>query len=136
MPAFGCTCRADGLGARIGGENIYPLEIEERLAAHPAVSRAVVVGLKDAHYGEVVGAFVERADGHARPDSAELRDWVRSRLGKHKAPTHLFWLGEDGVPADVPLTGSGKVRKFEMAKLGDDLLRGRGRGQGRGSAKL
>lgn len=34
----------------------------------------------------------------------------------------MFWLGEDGVPATVPLTGSGKVRKFEMAKLGDELL--------------
>ena len=41
-----------------GGENIYPLEIEERLLKHPMISRAVVTGLKDAHYGEVVGALV------------------------------------------------------------------------------
>ncbi len=41
------------LTRRIGGENIYPLEIEERLVAHPAVGLAVV-GLKDSHYGEVV----------------------------------------------------------------------------------
>ncbi len=105
-----------------GGENIYPLEIEERLMAHPSVSRAVVVGLKDKHYGEVVGAFVERTENSARPSDAELRDWVRTQLGKHKSPTHVFWLGEDGVPGDVPLTGSGKVRKFEMAKLGDEML--------------
>ncbi|UNI16184.1 putative NRPS-like protein biosynthetic cluster [Purpureocillium takamizusanense] len=110
-----------------GGENIYPLEIEERLMAHPSVSRAIVVGLKDKHYGEVVGAFVERSDNGARPSDAELRDWVRTQLGKHKSPTHVFWLGEEGVPADVPLTGSGKVRKFEMAKLGDEMLRQRGK---------
>lgn len=109
-----------------GGENIYPLEIEERLLAHPAVATAVVVGLKDAHYGEVVGAFLSvdagRERQQQRPDAEEVRDWVRRNLGKHKAPAHVFWLGHDGVPEAVPLTGSGKVRKFEMAQLGNRLL--------------
>lgn len=106
-----------------GGENIYPLEIEERLVAHPAISMAVVVGLKDAHYGEVVGAFLDLDSGHTqRPGADEVREWVRRKLGKHKAPTHVFWLGCDGVPETVPLTGSGKVRKFEMAQLGNKLL--------------
>ncbi|OSZ99997.1 AMP-dependent synthetase and ligase, putative [Trichoderma parareesei] len=105
-----------------GGENIYPLEIEERLMAHPSISRAVVVGLKNKHYGEVVGAFVELADNAKKLSDQEVRDWVRKTLGNHKAPAHVFWLGQDGVPADVPLTGSGKIRKFEMAKLGDEIL--------------
>ncbi|KAL2264169.1 hypothetical protein VTK26DRAFT_1287 [Humicola hyalothermophila] len=106
-----------------GGENIYPLEIEERLMAHPAISVAVVVGLKDAHYGEVVGAFLGLNNSHRqRPDAEEIREWVRKKLGKHKAPTHVFWLGQDGVPSTVPLTGSGKVRKFEMAQVGNKLL--------------
>ncbi|KAF5010492.1 hypothetical protein FDECE_3347 [Fusarium decemcellulare] len=106
-----------------GGENIYPLEIEERLMAHPSISRAIVVGLKNKHYGEVVGAFVELVEGHQKPTFEELREWCRKRLGGHKSPAHVFWLGDDDVPATVPLTGSGKVRKFEMAKLGDELLR-------------
>ncbi|GKT51877.1 acyl-CoA ligase sidI [Colletotrichum spaethianum] len=106
-----------------GGENIYPLEIEERLMAHPSISQAIVVGLKDEHYGEVVGAFVQRAENSEKPTFQELKDWVRERLGGHKSPAHIFWLGEDGVPASVPLTGSGKVRKFEMAKVGDELLK-------------
>ncbi|KAK3904698.1 putative acyl-CoA synthetase YngI [Staphylotrichum tortipilum] len=108
-----------------GGENIYPLEIEERLMAHPAIGMAVVVGLKDAHYGEVVGAFLEMDGGHGeqqRLGLEEVREWVRRKLGKHKAPTHVFWLGVDGVPSAVPLTGSGKVRKFEMAQVGNKLL--------------
>ncbi|KAM0515061.1 hypothetical protein ACHAPE_006384 [Trichoderma viride] len=105
-----------------GGENIYPLEIEERLMGHPSISRAIVVGLKNNHYGEVVGTFLEPGDGHNKPTDQEIRDWVRKTLGNHKAPTHVFWLGHDGVPADVPLTGSGKIRKFEMAKLGDEIL--------------
>ncbi|KAL2194098.1 hypothetical protein P885DRAFT_43804 [Corynascus similis CBS 632.67] len=117
-----------------GGENIYPLEIEERLVAHPAIGTAVVVGLKDTHYGEVVGAFLgpdpdpaaaahtQQQQRRPRPDAEEVREWVRRKLGKHKAPTHVFWLGEGGVPSTVPLTGSGKVRKFEMAQLGNKLL--------------
>jgi len=105
-----------------GGENIYPLEIEERLVAHPAVSLAVVTGLKDEHYGEVVGAFLGLESGHKPLSTDEVREWVRRKLGKHKAPTHVFWLGHDGVPLNVPLTGSGKVRKFEMAHLGNKLL--------------
>lgn len=83
---------------------------------------AVVVGLKDARYGEVVGAFLALDNGHKRPDNQEVADWVRRKLGKHKAPTHMFWFGHDGVPETVPLTGSGKVRKFEMAQLGNKLL--------------
>ncbi|KAF7550762.1 hypothetical protein G7046_g7919 [Stylonectria norvegica] len=74
-----------------GGENIYPLEIEERLMAHPAISRAIVVGLKSKHYGEVVGAFVELADAHARPDTQELRGWVRKATwGPQVASAYLL----------------------------------------------
>ncbi|KAM4066922.1 AMP-binding enzyme [Hirsutella rhossiliensis] len=112
-----------------GGENIYPLEIEERLMAHPSIDRAIVVGLKDQHYGEVVGAFVERRPGAAKPGDDEVREWVRAVLGKHKSPTHVLWLGEGGVPGDVPLTGSGKVRKFEMASLGNEVLARMRRGE-------
>jgi mevalonyl-CoA ligase len=98
------------------------LEIEERLVQHPAIGSAVVVGLKDEHDGEAVGAFLGLEEGHQRPGKEEVADWVRRQLGRHKAPTHVFWLGHDGVPGDVPLTGSGKVRKFEMAQLGNKLL--------------
>lgn len=93
--------------------------------AHPSITKAIVTGLKDAHYGEVVGAFLQGEDGKPRPTDQEMRDWVRQKLGKHKAPAHIFWLGEGGVPLDVPLTGSGKVKKYEMAKFGEETLRKR-----------
>lgn len=108
-----------------GGENIYPLEIEERLMAHHDISRAIVVGLKDSHYGEVVSAFLQRSNENYALNDDEVREWTRQTLGRHKAPAHIFWLGEKGVPSDVPLTGSGKVRKFEMAKFGEQLLKRR-----------
>ena len=93
--------------------------------AHPSIALAVVVGLKDSHYGEVVGTFLGVESDHPRPSPEEIRDWVRRKLGSHKAPTHVFWLGTNGVPSDVPLTGSGKVRKFEMAQVGNRLLQER-----------
>lgn len=122
-----------------GGENIYPLEIEERLVAHPRIARAIVTGVKDARYGEVVAAFLQAEaeaeaavdatndddDSDARPTDEKVREWVRLTLGRHKAPEHIFWLGEDGVPLEVPLTGSGKVKKFEMARFGEEILRKR-----------
>ena len=111
-----------------GGENIYPLEIEERLMAHPVITKAIVTGLKDAHYGEAVAAFLQASEGEPgprTPSDEEMRDWVRQTLGKHKAPAHVFWLGRDGVPLDVPLTGSGKIQKFKMARLGEEMLRKR-----------
>lgn len=87
----------------------------------------MVVGLKNTYYGEVVGAFLGLDENHThkRPSDDEVREWVRRQLGKHKAPTNIFWLGHDGVPAAVPLTGSGKVRKFEMGEVGMKILEGR-----------
>ncbi|KIX08839.1 uncharacterized protein Z518_03496 [Rhinocladiella mackenziei CBS 650.93] len=109
-----------------GGENIYPLEIEERLVQHEAIERAIVVGVKHSRYGEVVAAFLQRAStgevrySHLSDDG--VRDWVRLHLGRHKAPAFVFWLGEGDIPSTVPLTGSGKVRKFELARLAEEII--------------
>jgi len=105
-----------------GGENIYPLEIEERLMQHEAIERAVVVGVSHLKYGEVVAAFLQPVKGERLLSDEEVRDWTRKTLGRHKAPVHVFWLGERGVPAEVPITGSGKVKKFELRKLGEALV--------------
>ncbi|KIX01206.1 uncharacterized protein Z518_08931 [Rhinocladiella mackenziei CBS 650.93] len=111
-----------------GGENIYPLEIEERLVKHPAVDRAVVVGVPHARLGEVVAAFVGAANSSSspRPSADELREWTRQTLGRHKAPVYVWWLGQEGVPAEVPVTGSGKVKKHEMQKIGQKILAAKG----------
>lgn len=105
-----------------GGENVYPLEIEERLVQHPAVDRAIVVGISHQRYGEVVGAFLQRTAEAKRPDDAELQAWTRETLGRHKAPVHIFWLGEDGVTSNLPLTGSGKIKKYEMKRIAEELV--------------
>ncbi|KAL4886630.1 hypothetical protein BJY04DRAFT_228432 [Aspergillus karnatakaensis] len=105
-----------------GGENIYPLEIEERLSAHPALTLASVIGISDAKYGEVVGAFISIAEGGSRPSDNELRDWTRETLGRHKAPQYFFVFGEEGVDREVPITGSGKVRKVDLRNIAKGVL--------------
>jgi acyl-CoA synthetase (AMP-forming)/AMP-acid ligase II len=67
-----------------GGENIHPLEVENCLFAHPAVSEVSVVGLPDERYGEVVAAFVIRHEGDDGDVDAEgVRSWVRDKLSHH-----------------------------------------------------
>ncbi|KAF2874350.1 hypothetical protein BDV95DRAFT_488564 [Massariosphaeria phaeospora] len=126
-----------------GGENIYPLEIEDRLHSHALIARAIVVGVAHAKYGEVPAAFLALAPGTAaRPGLGEIQKWVRGVLGRHKAPVHVFWMAEgeeDGEDdggkgavwkGEVPLTGSGKVKKFVLRAWAEGVL-GRAGGEGR-----
>lgn len=91
-----------------GGENLFPVEIEEVLYQHPAVAEAAVVGLPDETWGEVVAAFIRPADPTTPPTVAELRSHVREHLSPQKTPT--VWFGLEAFP----LTGSGKIQKFAL----------------------
>jgi fatty-acyl-CoA synthase len=91
-----------------GGENHFPAEIEEVLYRHPAIAEAVVVGLPDERWGEVVGAFVRLREPAAPPTVAELTSHMRAHMSPQKTPTR--WYAVDGYP----FTGSGKVQKFAI----------------------
>jgi acyl-CoA synthetase (AMP-forming)/AMP-acid ligase II len=91
--------RSDDIVIR-GGENIDPSEVEDVLARHPSVREAVVVGLPDAEWGQVLAALVV-GDRSATED--ELRAWVRSQVAGHKAPVIYRWADE------LPRNDMGKV---------------------------
>jgi len=91
-----------------GGENLFPVEIEEVLYQHPSVAEVAVVGLPDERWGEVVAAFVRPSDPTNPPTAAELRAHLRDHLSPQKTPT--AWFRVDGFP----LTGSGKIQKFAL----------------------
>jgi acyl-CoA synthetase (AMP-forming)/AMP-acid ligase II len=91
-----------------GGYNVYPLEVENVLAEHPAVDRAAVVGVATPVIGEIGVAFVTLAPGAPAPSLAELRGWVTERLADYKAPDRLEVLDA------MPLTAMMKIDKTAL----------------------
>jgi len=87
-----------------GGENIFPVEIENALLEHPDVSQAAVVGVPDPRWGEAAVAVVVPAATRS-PDPADLEAYLRERLAAFKVPRR--WVLVD----DLPRTASGKVQK-------------------------
>lgn len=85
-----------------GGYNVYPREVEDALAAHPAVREVVVVGLPDDKWGEAVAAFVAlRKDASA--EEAELIAFARDRVASYKVPKQVRFID------DVPKSPVGKL---------------------------
>ena len=95
-----------------GGENIYPAEIENVLQRAPGVADAAVVGQSHPDLGEVPVAFVVPA-GHEAPDEEDLRAFCRRELTAFKVPAAIRFTDA------IPRTGSGKVKRFELARLLD-----------------
>ena len=102
----------------VGGFNAYPVEIENTLMQHPAVAQAAVVGRPDERMGEVGHAFVV-----CRPEVAVNRDelpgqlieWCRERMANYKVPRGVTVLDA------LPLNAAGKVLKFELRRILDQM---------------
>ena len=90
-----------------GGENVYPVEVEEALSNHPAVVEVAVIGVPDERWGEAVKAIVVTRDG-AAATADELVAFARERLAGYKLPRSIDFV------ADLPHTPSGKVLKHVL----------------------
>ncbi len=93
-----------------GGFNVYPREVEDRIHGHPAVLDVAVVGLPHEVLGEAVCACVLPVEG-AIVTGEEIKDWCRTTLADYKVPDLVRFFDE------FPLTGSGKVRRIELARM-------------------
>ena len=86
-----------------GGENVYPLEVENVLSAHPAVAAVGVVGVPDPRLGETLAAFVVPTDPAHPPRPEELGSFARVTLAGFKIPQYWY------AVAELPLNSAGKV---------------------------
>ena len=91
------------------GYNVYPTEVEQVLATHPAVAAAAVFGVPDGVHGQEVHAAVVVRPGHRAVEPADLVAFVRERIAAFKYPRVVHVLDT------LPLGPSGKVLKRVLA---------------------
>ncbi|MBL8550545.1 MAG: AMP-binding protein [Hyphomonadaceae bacterium] len=108
----GCIFIAGRIGEMYisGGENIFPAEVENVLARHPAVFEAAVTGVADEKWGEVGCAYVQLRKEVAPPSAADLDGFCRSRLASYKVPRTFVFVN------DLPRTAAGKLRKHLLGR--------------------
>ena len=97
---------------KTSGYQVWPREIEEVIASHPAVAEVAVAGVPHAQKGEVAQAWVVLRDG-ANADEAEIRAFCRDRLGPYKVPSRVEFR------STLPKAAAGKVlRRMLVADVG------------------
>jgi acyl-CoA synthetase (AMP-forming)/AMP-acid ligase II len=105
-----------------GGENVFPKEVEDCLARHPAVAEAAAIGVGDPDFGQRLRAFVVVAESSAGVTDEDLKDWVRENLARYKVPREIVLLPE------LPRNATGKVLKRELAAWDGPVGTGRSDG--------
>jgi acyl-CoA synthetase (AMP-forming)/AMP-acid ligase II len=96
------------------GFNVYPLEVETALNAHPGVTQSAVVGRAVAGGNEEVVAFVEPDPQHP-PSVQELRDYLAERLSPYKCPSEIV------IMTALPAAPTGKILKGQLKSLAQDM---------------
>lgn len=91
-----------------GGENIFPGEVEDRLATHSGITDAVVIGVPDPEFGQVLNAFIVLGPDAVAPGEDALKQFVRDGLERYKVPKRFVVLDE------IPRNASGKVLRAKL----------------------
>lgn len=93
-----------------GGENVFPGEVEELLAAHPAVAEVSAFGVQDDRYGQRLRVVVVVREGHSLT-ADEVREHVKTHLARFKVPRDVLFVDE------LPRNPTGKVLKRALREL-------------------
>ncbi len=96
---------------RCGGELVMPSEVEDVLTSRTDILQAHVVPVPDERMGEIGVAFIVPAPG-TNLDPADLQRMVAERVARFKVPRHFLVVGE----GDIPVTASGRARKFLLSQ--------------------
>ena len=90
-----------------GGENIYPVEIEEFLFSNPKIEDVQVIGVPDAKLGEEICACIKLHDG-ATAAAEEIRAFCRDKIAHFKIPRYIKFVDS------FPMTITGKIQKYRL----------------------
>jgi fatty-acyl-CoA synthase len=90
-----------------GGENVFPVEIEEVLFKHPAIDLAAVIGVPDEKWGEVGKAFLTLKKGKLI-NKEEIREYLLSKLAIYKVPKYYE------IRDSLPTSATGKILKKDL----------------------
>lgn len=90
-----------------GGENVYPIEVEQVLITHPQVEEAAVVGVHDEDFGQRLKAFVVPVEG-ADLTEERLTHWLRTRVARFQVPKEIAFMDS------MPYTPVGKMDKKRL----------------------
>ncbi|CAM2946133.1 acyl-CoA synthetase [Prescottella defluvii] len=93
-----------------GGENVYPLEVENLITERPDVLEAAVIGVEDDEFGHRLRAFVVAAPSSAR-DASEIRTHVKSNLARYKVPRDVIFIEE------LPRNATGKLLRRVLLEM-------------------
>ncbi|KAH7915059.1 hypothetical protein BJ138DRAFT_1170179 [Hygrophoropsis aurantiaca] len=105
-----------------GGENLFPVQIENAVGCHQYVQEVAVVSVPDDKYGEVVGAWVVRQP-NTIVSKEDIRRIVVENMNPQNAPTWVWFVGEDDMPEELPKTASGKVMKHILRDWSRDIAK-------------
>ncbi|MFI6368149.1 acyl-CoA synthetase [Nocardia sp. NPDC050630] len=93
-----------------GGENVYPLEVENLLAELPGVDDVAVIGVDDPEFGKRLRAIIVAAIG-AELDAQTVKDHVKANLARYKVPRDVVFIDE------LPRNATGKVLRRKLEEL-------------------
>ncbi|MCQ4121381.1 acyl-CoA synthetase [Rhodococcus tibetensis] len=93
-----------------GGENVYPLEVENLLADREDVIEAAVIGVEDSDFGHRLRAFVVPAPGSAK-DAEEMKAYIKANLARYKVPRDIVFIDE------LPRNATGKLLRRALSEM-------------------
>ena len=97
-----------------GGENISSIEVEEALYKHPEILEAAVVARPDEKWGETPCAFVTKKNQSSNLTEKEVIDYCREVIAHFKSPKTVVF-------TDLPKTSTGKIQKFKLRKVAEEM---------------
>ena len=93
-----------------GGENVYPIELENVLINHLGVQQVAVIGVPDKDFGQRLKAFIV-PDNNENLTETEIKNWLATRVARFQMPVAVEFLEQ------LPITAVGKINKKALMNL-------------------